>query len=213
MLTSIMAFLPTVTGVVAWHLAAARHHERVFGLPPGPDRQARAAASEHMTEPFLNTSFQPRSRTLPFQKLALTTSLLGLLTISGSALAADHVVKMLNAGKDGTMVFEPSFIKVAVGDTVVFAPTEKAAHNSASVLLPEGAKPWKGAADTEIKVKIEKEGVYLYACEPHKVMGMVGVIQAGKPVNLALAKAAAAKEQATFAMGKDRFDKALARVK
>lgn len=143
----------------------------------------------------------------------LTVSLLASLTFSHYAWAADHVVKMLNAGKDGTMVFEPAFVKVAVGDTVVFTPTDKAAHNTASLLLPAGAKPWKGAPDTEVKVKIEKEGVYLYACEPHKVMGMVGVIQAGKPVNIAEAKAIATKEQATFAMGKDRFDKALALVK
>ncbi len=143
----------------------------------------------------------------------LAAALLASLALSNAAWAADHVVKMLNAGKDGTMVFEPSFIKVAVGDTVVFTPTEKAAHNSASLLLPAGAKPWKGAPDTEVKVKIEKEGVYLYACEPHKVMGMVGVIQAGKPVNLAEAKAGATKEQTSFAMGKDRFDKALAQVK
>ncbi|MDZ7855865.1 pseudoazurin [Sphaerotilus sp.] len=130
-----------------------------------------------------------------------------------AATAAEHIVKMLNNGKDGAMTFEPTFVKAAVGDTVVFTPTDKAAHNSASLLLPAGAKPWKGAADTEVKVKLEKEGVYLYACEPHKVMGMVGVIQAGKPVNLADAKAAAAKEQASFVVGKDRFDKALAQVK
>lgn len=135
------------------------------------------------------------------------------LSIAHTAHAAEHVVKMLNTGKDGAMVFEPSFVKATVGDTVVFAPTDKAAHNSASLLLPAGAKPWKGAPDTEVRVKLEKEGLYLYACEPHKVMGMVGVIQAGKPVNLADAKAAAAKEQAAFAMGKDRFDKALAQAK
>lgn len=129
------------------------------------------------------------------------------------ALAAEHVVKMLNTGKDGPMVFEPAYVKAAVGDTIVFTPTDKAAHNSASLLLPAGAKAWKGAPDTEVKVKLEKEGVYLYVCEPHKVMGMVGVIQAGKPVNLAEAKAAATKEQAGFAIGKDRFDKALAQVK
>ncbi len=138
---------------------------------------------------------------------------LALAAAAPAARAAEHVVKMLNAGKDGSMVFEPAFVKAAVGDTVVFQPTEKAAHNSASLLLPAGAKPWKGAPDTEVKVTLDKEGVYLYVCEPHKVMGMVGVIQAGKPVNLADAKAAAAKEQASFAMGKDRFDKALAQVK
>lgn len=136
-----------------------------------------------------------------------------LLAIASSAQAADHTVKMLSSGKDGAMVFEPAFVKVAVGDTVVFTPTEKAAHNSASLLVPPGANGWKSDPDKEFKVKLEKEGVYLYACQPHKMMGMVGVIQAGKPVNLADAKATAAKEQAAFAMGKDRFDKALAQVK
>lgn len=145
--------------------------------------------------------------------IAITAALLGSLPFTLPAHAAEHIVKMLNTGKDGAMVFEPAFVKAAVGDTVVFSPTDKAAHNSASLLLPAGAKPWKGAPDTEVKVKLEKEGVYLYACEPHKVMGMVGVIQAGKPVNLAEAKAAAAKESATFAIGKDRFDKALAQSK
>jgi pseudoazurin len=136
-----------------------------------------------------------------------------LLAAAASANAADHTVKMLTAGKDGSMVFEPAFVKVAVGDTVVFTPTEKAAHNSASLLVPAGAKTWKGGPDQELKVTIDKEGIYLYACQPHKMMGMVGVIQAGKPDNLAAAKAAAAKEAAGFAMGKDRFDKALALVK
>ena len=62
-------------------------------------------------------------------------------------------------------------------------------------------------------MKIDKEGLYLYVCEPHRTLGMAGVIQAGRPLNLAEAKAVAAKEQAGFAMGKDRFDKALAQVK
>ena len=145
--------------------------------------------------------------------LTLPAAMLWAALASPAAMAADHVVKMLNNGKDGAMVFEPAFVKAAVGDTIVFTPTDKAAHNSASLLLPAGVKPWKGAPDTELKVKMEKEGVYLYACEPHKVMGMVGVVQVGKPVNLAEAKAAATKEQAGFAMGKDRFDKALALVR
>lgn len=148
-----------------------------------------------------------------FHRTTLSAALLTSIAFAGPALAAEHVVKMLNTGKDGAMVFEPAFVKAAVGDTVVFTPTDKAAHNSASLLLPAGAKPWKGAPDTELRVKLEKEGVYLYACEPHKMMGMVGVIQAGKPLNLAEAKAAATKAQAGFALGKDRFDKALALAK
>lgn len=149
-----------------------------------------------------------------FATATATATLIGAtLAIALPAHAADHVVKMLNAGKEGPMVFEPSFVKVAVGDTVVFTPTEKGAHYSKSLLLPAGAKPWQGGVDQEFKLKIEKEGVYLFTCEPHKAMGMVGVIQAGKPANLAEAKATATQEQATFALGKDRFDKALAQVR
>ena len=145
--------------------------------------------------------------------LTLAFSIAGLLASTPNAQAADVVVKMLNTGNDGPMAFEPAYAKVAVGDTVVFTPTEKGAHYSVSLLLPAGAKPWRGTPDVELKVKIENEGVYLYACEPHKAMGMVGVIQAGKPLNLAEAKAIATKEQATFALGKTRFDTALAQVK
>ena len=32
--------------------------------------------------------------------------------------AADHVVKMLNNGADGMMVFEPGYLNVVPGDTV-----------------------------------------------------------------------------------------------
>jgi pseudoazurin len=121
---------------------------------------------------------------------------------------------MLNTGKDGSsMVFEPAFVRVAVGDTVVFKPTQVGGHNSASLLVPPGATAWNGAFDKETRVRIEREGVYLYACTPHKVMAMVGVIQAGKPVNLAAARDSAQKAAAGFAMNKDRFDKALAQVK
>lgn len=136
-----------------------------------------------------------------------------LLAAAASAHAAEITVKMLNSGKDGPMVFEPSFVRAAVGDTVVFVPTEKGAHYSVSLLVPAGAKPWRGLPDQEFKVKVDKEGLYLYACEPHKTLGMVGVIQAGKPVNLAEAKALAVKEQAAFALGKTRFDAAIAQVK
>jgi pseudoazurin len=132
---------------------------------------------------------------------------------SGAAIAADVVVKMLNQGKSGPMAFEPAYVKVNVGDTVVFEPAEKGAHYAASTLVPAGAKPFKGLPDQVFKVKIEREGVYLYVCEPHATMGMVGVIQAGKPVNLADARAAATKSSASFVMGKDRYEKALALVK
>ena len=144
-----------------------------------------------------------------FTLVATCTALL----VATNAMSADIIVKQLNNGKDGAMVFEPAFVKAAVGDTIIFQATEKGAHQSVSLLVPAGAKAWSGPMDADFKVKVEKEGVYLYACTPHKAMGMVGVIQVGKPVNLADAKAAAVKEQAGFSMNKTRFDAALAKVK
>ena len=48
---------------------------------------------------------------------------------------------MLNKGAEGAMVFEPSLLKVAPGDTVKFLATDKI-HNAESItgMLPEGAK-------------------------------------------------------------------------
>jgi len=44
-------------------------------------------------------------------------------------------------------------------------------------------------------------------------MGMVAVLQAGKPVNLAEAKKKATEEEAKMLANKDRYDKLLAMVK
>jgi pseudoazurin len=145
------------------------------------------------------------------QRVALVCFLVGLSSVAG---AAEVKIKMLTNGPDKEMlVFDPMFAKVKVGDTVVFEPLEKAGHTSISLLVPEGATPWKAAADTQIKVKIEKQGVYLVACDLHKTMGMVAVIQAGKPVNLAEAKKKAAEESAHMLKNKDRYEKLLGMVK
>ena len=128
------------------------------------------------------------------------------------AMAADHQVRMLNTGKDGSMVFEPGFLRIAKGDTVKFVKVDPS-HNSASVLVPAGATPWKGKPDEEISVKLDQEGVYLYVCDPHKIMGMAGVIQVGKPVNLAEAKGQAETLSKSFVMNKDRLSGYMAQVK
>lgn len=126
--------------------------------------------------------------------------------------AAEHQVKMLNNGKEGTMVFEPSFLKIAKGDTVKFVKADPS-HNSASVIVPAGAKPWKGKMDEEITIKLDQEGVYVYVCEPHKMMAMAGVIQVGKATNLEEARKESEAISKTFVMNKDRLSKALEQVK
>ena len=133
---------------------------------------------------------------------------LGALGVS----AAEVEIKMKNNGKDGMMVFEPGFVKIQPGDTIVFVPTDKT-HNSASYVLPEGAKPWKGKTDETFKVTLDKEGVYIHKCDPHIPMAMAGVIQVGNPVNLTQAKAKATELSKMFMMHKDRLSKYLEQVK
>lgn len=108
-------------------------------------------------------------------------SILGGAALAGAAASEEFEVKMLNKGPDGErMVFEPAFLKVAPGDTVVFAPTDKS-HNSEAMLgmLPDGVDPWKGKINEEISVTLEQPGLYGYKCAPHYALGMVGLIQVG----------------------------------
>ena len=144
------------------------------------------------------------------RKFVIAGAVLALL--AGNAHAADHQVFMLNQGKDGTMVFEPGYLKVAVGDSVKFIAKDKT-HNAESLSVPAGAAPFKGKTDEEIVVKVEKEGIYLYQCAPHAVMAMVGVIQAEKPVNLAETLQAAAALKAKIVLNKERLDKLLGNAK
>lgn len=138
--------------------------------------------------------------------------LFGLMAFGTPLMAAEHTVKMLNNGADGMMVFEPGFLQVEPGDTVIFEATEPG-HNSASHYLPEGAKPWDGAMNQSISVTLDTPGVYVYKCTPHVMLGMVGVIQVGEAGNLAEAKEAAATFKTSMAMNKERLDKYMGQVK
>ncbi|MCY7371452.1 MAG: pseudoazurin [Polaromonas sp.] len=95
-------------------------------------------------------------------------------------------------------------MKAAKGDTLKFIKTDPS-HNSSSFFVPKGATAWKGKPDEEIVVKLDAEGIYMYQCDPHKPMAMVGVVQVGKPVNLDDAKKEAAAYVGTLAMNKDRL--------
>ncbi|MGY4368917.1 plastocyanin [Bradyrhizobium sp. LB1.3] len=59
-------------------------------------------------------------------KLMISALVAAVVALAGTAHAAEIEVKMLNKGSDGVpMVFGPSFVKVAPGDTVKFVPTDK----------------------------------------------------------------------------------------
>ena len=136
-----------------------------------------------------------------------------LTLVSLSISSEQHIVKMLNAGKEGMMVFEPAYISVNKGDTVKFVATDLA-HNSSSVegMIPEGATPWVGAMSQDIEVTLTEEGVYVYQCTPHNMMAMVGVIKVGTSSNLGQVKQKAAEFKKTFLMNQERLDNYLSRI-
>ena len=136
------------------------------------------------------------------------TTLLTLFLLTMPAIAEQHIVKMLNSGKDGMMVFEPAVLSVNVGDIVKFEATDMA-HNSASVLTPAGATPWNGEMSKDISVTFNAEGVYVYECTPHAMMAMVGVIKVGNASVNDATKLFAEQYKSKFVMNQDRLDKYL----
>ena len=57
----------------------------------------------------------------------------------------------------------------------------------------------------DISVTLDTEGVYVYQCDPHVIMAMVGVIQVGEAVNMEEVKNAASSYGSNFLMNTDRL--------
>jgi len=126
---------------------------------------------------------------------------------------SEHIVKMLNSGEGGQMIFEPAVLKVSLGDTIHFKATD-AAHNSVSMdgMIPSGGADWAGKLSQDISVVLDSEGVYVYQCDPHVMMAMIGVIQVGEAVNLEDIKMAAADKKSAFMMNSERLDNYLSQL-
>ena len=126
---------------------------------------------------------------------------------------SEHIVKMLNSGPGGNMIFEPAVIKVSKGDTIHFKATDMS-HNAVSLdgMIPSGAKSWAGELNQDISVTLDTEGVYVYQCDPHAMMAMVGVIQVGEAVNISEVKIAAEAYRSNFMLNNDRLEGYLAQL-
>lgn len=118
----------------------------------------------------------------------IAAALPALILTATPALAKDVVVQMKNSGAAGMMVFEPAYVKVDVGDTVRFVPTNPG-HNAETIdgMLPPGVPASAGAMNKEFLLKVTKPGLYGIKCKPHLGLGMVALVQAGAPVNKAAA--------------------------
>jgi pseudoazurin len=113
---------------------------------------------------------------------ALFTGLLLSVMSFSTAFAADKTV-MAQAVK-----FEPMVVKISPGDSVIWRnmPT----HNVQMMLVPEGADKFTTKLGDNFSHKFEKEGIYVYQCDPHIGYGMGGVVIVGNPVNLDALKSA-----------------------
>lgn len=126
----------------------------------------------------------------------LVLAFVGILStaIATPAVAKEIVVHMKNQGAEGSMVFEPSFVKASPGDVIRFKPTDPS-HNAETIsnMLPAGVTPMKGVMNKEAVLTVTKPGLYGIKCMPHFSMGMVALIQVGKPTTADISAAKAVK--------------------
>ena len=111
---------------------------------------------------------------------AASVAAMPVISLAPARANENHDILMLNKDPDDArarMVFYPKIIKIAMGDSVTFVPTDKG-HNCVSTpgMVPEGAAGWKSKFNEQITVTPDRHGVYGYHCVPHKAMGMVGLL-------------------------------------
>ena len=116
-------------------------------------------------------------------KILKLSSVIFILLLSNISFGSEtYIVKMLSNSEQGSMVFEPAFIKINKGDSITFEMTD-AGHNAVTVAAPNDSIPF----DTEYKpsttVQFDTNGLYLYKCTPHAMMAMAGLIQVSDASN------------------------------
>ena len=110
------------------------------------------------------------------------------------------------------MVFEPGFLQVSVGDTIVFEPAD-ASHNAESFFAPTSDANFYTELGVTESIVMTQEGIYLYKCTPHFMLGMIGVIQVGEALNKVEALAAWDERKEALVMNQDRMDIYLKQIK
>ncbi len=103
----------------------------------------------------------------------ITAVIILLLTIS-SVGAEERVVQGI------VTQWKPLVTFAQPGDTIKFK--NMIGHDTETIagMIPEGAAPWKSKLGEEgFSATVDKEGAYVYKCNPHISTGMVGVVVVG----------------------------------
>ena len=145
-------------------------------------------------------------------KILVFASFLALIA-SPVTHGAEYTVDAVTTDASGEMMlFNPGYLKVEVGDTVIFKPSD-ASHNAESFVSPSAESAFITAMGEAARITFSQEGIYLYKCTPHFVLGMVGVIQVGKAVNRDDAIARWKPMEPAVSMNQDRMASYLEQIK
>ncbi len=131
--------------------------------------------------------------------LKLSSVIFILLSSNISFGSETYIVKMLNNSEQGSMVFEPAFIKINKGDSITFEMTD-AGHNAVTVAGPAGSTPFDTKYKPSTTVQFDTNGLYLYKCTPHAMMAMAGLIQVSDANNKEVMISAIEKFEGTVMM-------------
>jgi len=130
-----------------------------------------------------------------------------LCCAAGLVRAEEYVVLGIDNRNYQSMFFEPDFLRIEPGDSVTFVVTNFD-HLPRSVFVPDGAAHWEAEPGKSVTVTLREEGIYIFECFYHAVMGMAGVVLVGQPVNIEEARAFFERyKDEVFAMNKDRLDR------
>ena len=102
----------------------------------------------------------------------MLTSLFLSMTLAAQAYATE-----IQMGSNGNLVFDPSELTVAAGDTVTFVNGDLPPHNIVFLDHEEVSHPDLAFMSGEqFPVTFTEPGEYEFQCEPHAGAGMKGVI-------------------------------------
>lgn len=105
------------------------------------------------------------------------------ILVHGAATAEEHIVQGV------VTQWKPLVTFAKPGDNIKFMGMTGHDTETIEGMIPEGGKTWKSDMGEEgFSVTLEKEGAYVYKCNPHISTGMVGVVVVGDanpPANLA----------------------------
>ncbi|MBL4885748.1 MAG: hypothetical protein JKY95_14605 [Planctomycetaceae bacterium] len=112
------------------------------------------------------------------RKLFVMTAL--MLAVSAPVMAKNYIVKMISDADNTRYYFEPAALTIKAGDTVKWVNAQEDFHNAAATSIPKGAEFFEGPMLEEKgqswSYKFTKSGTYEYECQPHAMLGMVGMI-------------------------------------